>query len=183
MIRLLTIQVCCSQMMSLDLSATTTMDHCHTLHHLRVSVVKTMDAPVQAGCFAMHQSPNAKHCPTRLGFQLAVRRTIPAQMHTLVCAAWKYVHPRSMGPIASRPSAVAVVLLENLELTVPIVVNSAVRVRLLLLLDWWVDALDAVPVRMEQQQGNQLQRRVIVAVLGKLRTLLVQIANRCVKIV
>ena len=159
------------------------MDRCRTIQHLRVSVVKTMDAPVQAGCFAMHQSPNAKHCPTRLGFQLAVRRTIPAQMHTLVCAAWKYVHPRSMGPIASRPSAVAVVLLENLELTMPIVVNSVVWVGLLILLERWVDARDALPVNMAQQRGKQLKRRVKIAVLEKPRTLLVQSVNRFAKIV
>ena len=94
-----------------------------------------------------------------------------------------FVHPRSMDPIASPPSAVVVVLRENLELTMPIVVNCAVWVDLLLLLEGWMGVLDAVPVRMEQQQGRQLKRRVIVAVLGKPRTLLVQIANRCVKIV
>jgi hypothetical protein len=88
-----------------------------------------------------------------------------------------------MDPIASRPSAVAVVLWENLELTVPTVVKHAVRVRLLRRLVWWVDALAAVLVNMAQQRGKQLKRRVKIAVLEKPRTLLVQAVNPFVKIV
>ena len=88
-----------------------------------------------------------------------------------------------MDPIAFRPSAVAVVLRENLELTVPTVVNSAVRVRLLLLLVWWVDALDALPVHLARQRAKPLKRRVKIAVLEKLRTLLVRVVNRRAKIV
>ena len=65
-----------------------------------------------------------------------------------------------MDPIASRPSAVAAVLRENFELTVPIVVNSVLRVRLLLLLVWWVDALDALPVHLARQRAKHLTRRV-----------------------
>ena len=88
-----------------------------------------------------------------------------------------------MGPIASRPSAVAVVLRENLELTVPTVVNSAVRVRLLRRLVWWVGALAALPVNLARQRVKQPKRRVKIAVLEKLRTLLVQPVNRRVKTV
>ena len=88
-----------------------------------------------------------------------------------------------MDPIASRPSAVAVVLRENLELTVPIVVNSVMRVRLLRRLVWWVDALDALLVNMARQRVKPLKRRVKIAVLEKPRTLLVQAVNCFVKIV
>ena len=88
-----------------------------------------------------------------------------------------------MGPIASRPSAVAVVLRENLELTVPTVVNSAVRVRLLRRLVWWVGALAALPVNLARHRAKPLKRRVKIAVLEKPRTLLVQAVNRFVKIV
>jgi adenine-specific DNA glycosylase len=88
-----------------------------------------------------------------------------------------------MGPTASRPSAAAVVLQENLELTVPIVVNSAVRVRLRLLSVWWTDAQDAVLVNMARQRGKQLKRHVKIAVLEKPRTLLLQSVNRFAKIV
>jgi hypothetical protein len=88
-----------------------------------------------------------------------------------------------MDPIASRPSAVAVVLRENFELTVPIVVNSVMRVRLLLLLVWWVDALDALPVNLARQRGKNLTRHVKIAVLEKPRTGLVQAVNLFVKIV
>ena len=93
------------------------------------------------------------------------------------------VFPPSTDPIASRPSAVAVVLRENFELTEPIVVNSVMRVRLLLLLVWWVDALDALPVHLARQRAKPLKRRVKIAVLEKLRTLLVQPVNRRVKTV
>ena len=88
-----------------------------------------------------------------------------------------------MGPIASRPSAVAVVLRENLELTVPIVVNSVMRVRLLRRLVWWVDALDALLVNMARQRVKPLKRRVKIAVLEKPRTCLAQPVNRRAKIV
>ena len=90
-----------------------------------------------------------------------------------------------MDPIASRPSAVAVVLRGNLESTVlvPIVVKHAVRVRLLRHLVWWVDALDALPVNLAQQRGKHLTRHVKIAVLEKLLTLLVQAVNRLAKIV
>ena len=88
-----------------------------------------------------------------------------------------------MDPIASRPSAVAVVLRENSELTVPIVVNSVMRVRLLRRLVLWVDALDALLVNMARQRVKPPKRRVKIAVLEKLRTLLVQPVNRRVKTV
>ena len=88
-----------------------------------------------------------------------------------------------MDPIASRPSAVAVVLRENFELTVPIVVNSAVRVRLLLLLVWWVDALDVLPVNLARQRVKPVKRRVKIAVLEKPRTCLAQPVSRLAKIV
>ena len=88
-----------------------------------------------------------------------------------------------MDRIASRPPAVAVVLRENFELTVPIVVNSVMRVRLLLLLVWWVDALDALPVHLARQRGKHLTRHVKIAVLEKLLTWLVQAVNRLAKIV
>ena len=90
-----------------------------------------------------------------------------------------------MDPIASRPSAVAVVLRGNLESTVlvPIVVKHAVRVRLLRHLVWWVDALDALPVNMARQRGKPLKRRVKIAVLEKPRTCLAQPVNRRAKIV
>ena len=88
-----------------------------------------------------------------------------------------------MDPIASRQLAVAVVLQENLESTVPIVVKSAVRVRLLRRLVWWVDALAALPVNMAQQRVKQPKRRVKIAVLEKPRTMLVQAVNRLAKIV
>ena len=88
-----------------------------------------------------------------------------------------------MDPIASRPSAVAVVLRENLESTVPTVVKSAVRVRLLRRLVWWVDALDALPVNLARQRGKHLAQHVKIAVLEKLLTLLVQAVNRLAKIV
>ena len=83
------------------------------------------------------------------------------------------VNPPSMDPIASRRSADAVVLRENLELTVPIVVKSAVRVRLRLLLVWWVGALDALRVNLARQRVKPVKRRVKIAVLEKPRTLLV----------
>ena len=104
-------------------------------------------------------------------------------MRTLVCVVQQSVNPRSMDPIASRPSAVAVVLRGNLELTVPIVVKSAVRVRLLLLLVWWVDALAAWPVNMARQRGKPRKRRVKIAVLEKPRICLAQPVNRLAKIV
>ena len=89
-----------------------------------------------------------------------------------------------MDPIASRPSAVAVVLRENLESTVPTVVKSAVRVRLLRRLVWWIGAPDALPVNMAREQGNQMRRRhAKIAVLEKPRTCLVQPVNRRAKIV
>jgi len=88
-----------------------------------------------------------------------------------------------MDPIASRPSAVAVVLRENLESTVPTVVKSAVREHLRPLLVWWVDARDAVPVNMARQRVKQRNCRVKIAVLEKPRTCLAQPANRLAKIV
>ena len=90
-----------------------------------------------------------------------------------------------MDPIASRPSAVAVVLRGNLESTVlvPIVVKHAVRVRLLRHLVWWVDALDALPVNLARQRAKPLKRRVKIAVLEKPRTCLAQPVNRRAKIV
>ena len=88
-----------------------------------------------------------------------------------------------MDPIASRPSAVAVVLRENSESTVPTVVNSAVRVRLLRRLVWWVGALAALPVNMARQWAKPLKRRVKIAVLEKPRTCLAQPVNRRAKIV
>ena len=88
-----------------------------------------------------------------------------------------------MGPIASRPSAVAVVLLENLELIISIVVNFAVWGRLLILLERWVDARDALPVNMAQQRVKPLKRPVKIAVLEKPRTCLAQPVNRLAKIV
>ena len=104
-------------------------------------------------------------------------------MRALVCVVQQSANPRSMDPIASRPSAVAVVLRENLESTVPTVVNSAVRVRLLRRLVWWVGALAALPVNLAWQRAKPLKRRVKIAVLEKLRTLLVQAVDRRVKIV
>ena len=159
------------------------MEHCHTLHLLHVSVAETTAAPVQMGCIATHQNPNAKQYPTRLGFRPAIRQTTPTQTHTLVCVVPPSVHPPSTDPIASRPSAVAVVLWENFELTVAIVVNSVMRVRLLLLLVWWVDALDALPVNLARQRAKPLKRRVKIAVLEKPRTCLAQPVNRRAKIV
>ena len=88
-----------------------------------------------------------------------------------------------MDPIAFRRSAVAVVLRENLELTVPIVVKHAVRVRLLRRLVWWVHAPAAVLVNMAQQQVKPLKRRAIIAVLEKPRTCLAQPVNRLATIV
>ena len=88
-----------------------------------------------------------------------------------------------MDPIASRPSAAAVVLRENLELTVPIVVNSAVRVRLLRRLVWWVGALAALPVNLARQRAKPVTRRVKIAVLEKPRTCLAQPVSRLAKIV
>ena len=88
-----------------------------------------------------------------------------------------------MDPIASRPSAVAVVLRENFELTVPTVVKSAVRVRLLRRLVWWVGALAALPVNLARQRAKLLKRRVKIAVLEKPRTCLAQPVNRRAKIV
>ena len=90
-----------------------------------------------------------------------------------------------MDPIASRPSAVAVVLRGNLESTVlvPIVVKHAVRVRLLRRLVWWVGALAALPVNMARQRAKPLKRRVKIAVLEKPRTCLAQPVNRRAKIV
>ena len=108
---------------------------------------------------------------------------MPTQTRTLVCVVQQSVNPPSMDPIAFRPSAVVVALRENLESTVPIVVKSVVRVRLLLLLVWWVDALDALPVNMARRRGKQLKRRVKIAVLEKPRTCLAQPVNRRVKIV
>ena len=160
------------------------MELCHTIQRHRVSVVKTTGAPVQTGCIATHRNPNAKQYPTRLGFRPAIRQTTPTQTLTLVCAVPPSVHPPSMDPIASRPSAVAVVLRGNLESTVPTVVKSAVRVRLLRRLVWWVGALAALPVNLARQRGNQMRRRhAKIAALEKLRTLLVQAVNRFVKIV
>ena len=75
-----------------------------------------------------------------------------------------------MDPIASRPSAVAVVLRVNLESTVPIVVKHAVRVRLLRRLVWWVGALAALPVNMARQRAKPLKCRAKIAVLEKPRT-------------
>ena len=85
------------------------MELCHTIQHLHVSVVKTTDAPVQTGCIATHQNPNAKQYPMRLGSRPAIRLTIPTQTQTLVCAVPPSANPPSMDPTASRPSAVAVV--------------------------------------------------------------------------
>ena len=159
------------------------MDHCHTIQHLHVSVVKTTPAPVQTGCIATHQNPNAKQYQMRLGFRPAIRWIIPTQMRTLVCVVQQSVNPRPMDRIAYHLLVVAVVLRENLELIVPIVVKSVVRVRLLLLLVWWVDALDALPVNMARRRGKQLKRRVKIAVLEKPRTCLAQPVNRLAKIV
>ena len=119
----------------------------------------------------------------RLGSRPAIRQTIPTQTRTLVCAVPPSVNPPSMDPIASRPSAVAVVLRENLESTVPTVVKSAVRVRLLLPSVWWVAALAALPVNLARQPAKQLKRRVKIAVLEKPRTCLAQPVNRLAKIV
>ena len=94
-----------------------------------------------------------------------------------------FVNPRSMDPIASRPSAVAVALPVNLESIAPTAVKFALRVRLRLLSVWWVDALDALPVNMAQQRVKPLKRRVKIAVLEKPRTCLAQPANRLAKIV
>ena len=60
---------------SLDLSATTPMDRCHTLQRLPASAVKTTGAPTvhSQGCIATHQNPNVKQYPTRLGFRPAIR--------------------------------------------------------------------------------------------------------------
>ena len=104
-------------------------------------------------------------------------------MRTLVCVVQQSVNPRLMDRIAYHLLVVAVVLRENLELIVPIVVKSVVRVRLLLLLVWWVDALDALPVNMAQQRVKALKRRVKNAVLEKPRICLVQPVNRPAKIV
>ena len=159
------------------------MDHPNTIQHLHVSVAKTTAAPVQTGCFATHQNPNAKQYPMRLGSRPAIRQTIPTQTRTLVCAVPPSVHPPSMDPFASRPSAVAVVLRENSESTVPTVVKSAVRERLRRRLVWWVDALAALPVNLARQPAKPLKRRVKIAVLEKPRTCLVQPVNRLAKIV
>ena len=118
-----------------------------------------------------------------LGCRLAIRQIIPTQTRTLVCAVPPSVNPPSMDPIAFRPPAVAVALRENLESTVPIVVKSAVRVRLLRRLVWWVGALAALPVNMARQRVKPLKRRVKIAVLEKPRTCLAQPVNRRVKIV
>ena len=104
-------------------------------------------------------------------------------MRTLVCVVQQSVNPRLMDRIAYHLLVVAVVLRENLELIVPIVVKSVVRVRLLLLLDWWVDALGALPVNLARQRAKPLKRRVKIAVLGKPRTCLVQPVNLLAKIV
>jgi len=88
-----------------------------------------------------------------------------------------------MDRIASRPSAVAVALRENLESTVPTVVKSAVRVRLLRRLVWWVGALAALPVNLARQRAKPLKHRVKIAVLGKPRTCLAQPVNCLAKIV
>ena len=104
-------------------------------------------------------------------------------MRTLVCVVQQSANPRSMDPIASRPSAVAVALPVNLESIAPTVVNSAVRVRLLRRLVWWVDALAALPVNMAQQRVKPLKRRVKIAVLEKPHTCLAQPVNRLAKIV
>ena len=88
-----------------------------------------------------------------------------------------------MVPIASRPSAVAVVLLENSESTVPTVVKHAVRGHLLLISVWWADAPAVLPVNMARQRAKPLKRRVKIAVLEKPRTCLAQPVNRLAKIV
>ena len=86
----------------------------------------------------------------------------------LVCAVPPSVHPPSMDPIASRPPAVAVVLRENLELTVPTAVNSAVPVHLLLLSVWLVDVPVVVPVNMGHYQVKSVKRLLVkIAVLEK----------------
>ena len=177
------LKVSCSTAKSLLLSATTPMDHCHTIQHLHVSVAKTMGAPVQTGCIATHQNPNAKQCPMRLGFRPAIRLTIPTRTRTLVCVVPPSVNPPSMDPIVYLLSAVAVVLREHSELTVPTVVKSAVPEHLRLHLVWWVDAPDALPVNLAQQRVKPRNRSVKIAVLEKPRTCLVQPVNRLAKIV
>jgi hypothetical protein len=88
-----------------------------------------------------------------------------------------------MDPIASRPSAVAVAVPVNLELTVPTVAKHAMPEHLRPLSVWWVDALDALPVNMAQQRGNPMRLHVKIAVLENFRTCLVQPVNRLAKIV
>ena len=70
-----TITVSPMAIQSLDLSATTPMDRCHTLQRLPASVVKTTGAPTvhSQGCIATHQNPNVKQYPTRRGFRRAIR--------------------------------------------------------------------------------------------------------------
>ena len=159
------------------------MDRCHTLHHLRASVVNTMGAAVQTGCIATHQSLNAKQYQMKLGFRPVPRQTIPTLITKLVSVVPAFVHPRSMDRIVYHRLVVAVVLREHSELTVPTVAKSAVRVHLRLHLVWWVDALDALPVNMARQRGKPRKRRVKIAVLEKPRTCLAQPVNCLAKIV
>ena len=159
------------------------MELCHTIQRHRVFVVTKTHAPVQTGCIAMHQNPNAKQYPTRLGFRRAIIQTTPTQTLKPVSVVPPSVNPPSMDRIASRPSAVAVVLRENLESTVPTVVKRAVRVRLLRRLGWWVGALAALPVNLARQRVKPLKRRVKIAVLEKPRTCLAQPVYRHAKIV
>ena len=167
MIHLLRIQVVCSTV-QLHLSATTPMDHCHTLQRRHVSVAKTMGAPVQTGCIATHQNPNAKKYQMRLGSRPAIRQIIPTQTQTLVCAVPPSANPPSMDPIASRPSAVAVVLRENLELTVPTVVKHVISVHLLLLMVWLVDVPVVVLVDMGHCPVKSVKRLLVkIVVLEK----------------
>jgi hypothetical protein len=176
------LEVYCSTA-ELHLSATTPMELCHTLQRLHVSVAKTMGAPVQTGCIATHQNPNAKQYPIRFGFRPAIRQTIPTLIPKFVAVVPTFVYPRPMDRIASRPSAVAVALPVNLESIAPTAVKFALRVRLRLLSVWWVDALDALPVNLAQQLVKQPKRRVKIAVLEKPRTCLAQPANRLAMIV
>ena len=159
------------------------MDLCHTLHLLRVSVVKTMGAAMRTGCIATHQSLNAKQYQMKLGFRPVPRQTIPTLITKLVSVVPAFVHPRSMDRIVYHRLVVAVVLREHSELTVPTVVKSAVPEHLRPLLVWWVDALDALPVNMAQQRVKPLKRRVKIAVLEKPRICLAQPVNRLAKIV
>ena len=103
-------------------------------------------------------------------------------MHTLVCVVQQSANPRSMDPIASRPSAVAVVLRENLELTVPTDVKHVVSVHLLLPMVWLVDVPVVVLVDMGHCRVKSVKRLLVkIAVLEKNCSLVAELVNRLVK--